>query len=238
MCQDCEPPPVSRRRLLWTPPVALLASSVPDLAGRTPARAAEQTVETICRKAWRAAPPTNGFVKHRVKRLTVHHTAVLLEDNRRAPDQLRAFQADHQARGWADIAYHLLIDLHGNVYRGRPAWAVGDTSTTYDPAGHLLVTCLGNFEAQAVPAPQLQAVVDVLAWACARFGVSAKTIRGHRDYVSATACPGADLYRYIDTGAMQRAVALKQGHVAMSGLCGRAGRRRVRRIENGTDGPA
>ena len=225
---------MSRRRLLWTPPAALIASAAHALTGTTPASAAELTVEMICRNAWGAAPPTPGFVRHRIERLTVHHSGVLLEDNRLAPGQARAFQADHQSRGWADIAYHLLIDLHGNVYRGRPIWAVGDTATSYDPRGHLLVMCFGDFQQQSVPAPQLHALTDVLAWACTRFGVRARTIGGHRDYAS-TDCPGSDLYRYLESGAVQQAVRAKTGHVTATGLCGRAGRRRVRRIEDGTD---
>jgi hypothetical protein len=166
--------------------------------------------------------------------LTVHHSAVALLDNRDAPRHLRVFQEEHQSRGRPDIAYHLLVDRNGNVYRGRPLWAVGDSSTPYDPTGHLLVLCLGNFEVQDVSEAQLGATVDVLAWACARFDVSPATIRGHRDY-AATLCPGAGLYRLIADGTMSRRVARRTGGVRMTELCGRSGRRRVRRIENGID---
>ena len=42
--------------------------------------------------------------------MTIHHSGVVLRANRDAPQHLREYQADHQARGWPDIAYHLVMD--------------------------------------------------------------------------------------------------------------------------------
>lgn len=224
---------VSRRRLIATTPVVAAASSGLVVAGG-PADAATRTVQRICRTAWGAQPPAGEFTRHQIERLTVHHSAVALRDNRDAPRHLRSYQADHQSRGWPDIAYHLMVDRRGNVYQGRPTWAVGDSGTPYDPTGHLLVLCIGDFESQRLPAAQLDATVNVLAWAAARFDVSARTIRGHRDH-AATKCPGEDLYRYLADGTIRRRVARRRGSVAMKDLCGAAGRRRVRRIEDGSD---
>jgi hypothetical protein len=210
--------------------MALGAALLPD----TPAYGAQRTVARICRSSWGAKSPTGLYVPHQVSRITVHHSAVALRNNRRAPGQLRAFQADHQARGWPDIAYHLLIDRHGNVYQGRPLWAAGDTNTSYDPSGHLLVLALGNFQVQEISAAQLNATLNVLAWACARYGIAPRAIRGHRAYAS-TLCPGARLQRYITNGTVRRRVSRRLGEVTLRNLCGDAGRRRVRRIENGTD---
>lgn len=234
MCQDDAGPTVTRRKMLSTPPAVVAASVGVVAAGQAPAIAARRTVQRICRPAWGAQPPSGVFVPHEIERLTVHHSAVALRDNRDAPRHLRYYQADHQSLGWPDIAYHLVVDRHGNVYQGRPTWAVGDSRTTYDPTGHLLVLCVGNFEVQGIPTAQLDATINVLAWASARFGVSARTIRGHRDY-AATACPGDRLYRFIADGTLRRRVARRAGSVALDDLCGRAGRRRVRQIENGTD---
>jgi N-acetyl-anhydromuramyl-L-alanine amidase AmpD len=144
-------------------------------------------------------------------------------------------QQDHFSEGWPDIAYHILVDRHGNVYKARPTWAKGNTRTNYNPRGHLLVMCIGNFNEQAVPRRQLRGLINVLAWACARFDVRPRTIRGHRDY-AATACPGNNLQRLINTGAIRRRVRerLHPG-VDLDRLCGRAGRRRVNAIEEGRD---
>jgi len=230
MCEDCLGPTITRRQMLWTPPVALGAALLAD----APAYAAARTVSNICRSSWGAKPPTGAYVPHQISRITVHHSAVLLRDNRKAPAQLRAFQADHQSKGWPDIAYHLLIDRHGNLYQGRPLWAAGDTNTSYNPSGHLLVMALGNFQVQEISSAQLNATLNVLAWACTRYGIRPRTIRGHRAYAD-TLCPGAKFQRYITDGTVRRRVAARLGDVAVRSLCGDAGRRRVRQIANGSD---
>ena len=230
MCDDCVGRTISRRQVLWVPPAVLGAALLAD----APAYGANRTVPLIRRSAWGASPPTGAYVRHQISRITVHHSAIVLRNNRKAPAQLRAFQADHQSKGWPDIAYHLLIDRHGNVYQGRPLWAAGDTNTSYDPTGHLLVLALGNFEVQKISSAQLNATVNVLAWACTRYGIAPSAIRGHRAYAS-TACPGAHFQRYITDGTVRRRVTRRLGEVTMRNLGVRASRRRVRRIKNGRD---
>jgi N-acetylmuramoyl-L-alanine amidase len=188
----------------------------------------------ICRRAWGARPPSGEFHRHRIRRLTVHHSAVVLKDNRKAPERFRDHQASHQARGWPDIAYHILIDRNGHVYEGRPLWARGDTATDYRTRGHLLVLCEGNFDRQRPSREQAAALADVLAWAVRRFDVPVSRIRGHRDFAS-TACPGRGLYRLIEDGTLRRRVRrrLRAGGVRLEEICGKAGRRLVRDIEAG-----
>lgn len=70
----------------------------------------------LCRDVIGLVPALAGGVEHSPVRVTIHHSAVLLEDGRDAPRQLRAFQRDHQRRGWVDVAYHRAIDPAGNVY--------------------------------------------------------------------------------------------------------------------------
>ncbi len=230
MCDDCGGPRISRRQALWVPPAVVGAT----LLGASPAEAAMRKVALLRESAWDARPATGPFVRHQISHITIHHSAVILRDNRQAPTQLRTFQADHQARGWPDIAYHLLIDRHGNVYQGRPIWAVGDTNTSYSPRGHLLVMALGNFEEQAISAPQLSAMLNVLAWGSSRFGIAPAAIRGHRAYAS-TLCPGSDLRRLIINGTVRRRVRRRRGHATMQTLSESAGKTRVKRIESGAD---
>jgi hypothetical protein len=200
------------------------------------ALAAVRRVEMLCRRAWGAVKPTGEFERHRVKRMTVHHSATLLTDNSEAPAHFRSHQQGHQARGWPDIAYHVLVDRNGNVYEGRPLWAAPDTATDYDPAGHFTVMCEGNFEEQAPSKAQVAALVDVLAWASTRFGVAPRTIAGHSDHAS-TACPGSKLQRLIAGGESRRRVKerLAAGGVELAELCGKEGRQRVSEIEAGLD---
>jgi hypothetical protein len=212
---------------------ALSAAAAWLLPGRA-AAGDPKRVEIICRGAWGASAPGNGLRRHRIRRLTVHHSAVPLVDNTLAPGRFRSHQQAHFSNGWPDIAYHVLIDRNGNVYRGRRPRFRGDTATDYDPAGHLLVLCEGDFDAQTLSGPQVTALVDVLAWASGRFGVKPRTIRGHRDY-AATACPGMRLHRLIANGKLRARVRrrLRNGGVDLVTLCGKAGRRRVRQIERG-----
>jgi N-acetylmuramoyl-L-alanine amidase len=220
---------LSRRRFL-----SAIAGTIAGflLPGRS--ALASRTVTLICRRAWGAEPPTGGFHRHRIRRITVHHSAVVLRDNRKAPERFRDHQAAHQARGWPDIAYHILIDRHGHVYEGRPWWARGDTGTDYSPRGHLLVLCEGNFERQAPSRKQVASLVSVLAWAVRRFDIPVFRIRGHRDFAS-TACPGRRLYRLLEDGSLHRRVRRRLGAegVRLDEICGRAGRRLVRDIEAG-----
>src|SRR3954454_19672394 len=232
MRHDEEMSTVSRRQLLRLSPAALAASLTVGVAD--PASAASRTIEEICRAAWGAKPATGPYTPNVVQRITLHHEGEVFRDNTQAPATLRSIQEQHQSQGWVDIAYHVLIDRHGNAYRGRPANAVGDTNTTYNTFGHLLVMCLGNFERQQIPDAQLNAAINVCAWACDHFGVSPDTIAGHRDYAE-TLCPGKNFYRYIADDTIRRRVTRRVGDVRMTSLCGSAGRRRVRGIENGTD---
>ena len=221
---------LSRRRLLVTGAAAAW-TFVFDRA----APATTHTIQLICERAWGARRHTGGFVRQKVHRITIHHSGVVLRENRRAPATLRAEQRFHQSQGWPDIAYHLIIDRHGNVYRGRPPWAKGNTFTDYDPRGHLLVMCLGNFEEQKPTKAMLAALVDVCAWGCKRFDVPPSRIHGHRDFAS-TACPGRHLYALIQDGSIGRRVKLRlAAGIKHERLCGRAGRRRVAAIEQGKD---
>lgn len=172
---------------------------------------------------------------HTIERLTVHHTAVRLADNRVAPDRLAAHQSFHQNdRGWPDLAYHFAIDGAGNVYEGRDPGFRGDTATSYDPTGHFLVVLEGNFDEQSLPSAQLEALVSVLGWAAGAFGAPPGTIAGHRDY-AATSCPGAAVYRHLADGTVQAAVEalLAGGVVGMTYLRGEAATARVEAIRAG-----
>ena len=221
---------ISRRRFLRAAPAAAVA-----IAHAVRAGAAPSSIEMICRRAWSAVKPTGEFERHRIKRMTVHHSAVLLTDNSDAPAHLRSHQASHQGRGWPDIAYHLIVDRGGNVYEGRPMWATPDTATNYDPTGHFTVMCEGNFEEQRPSRAQIDALAGVLAWASERFDIAPRTISGHQEYAD-TACPGDKLQSIIAGGVVRQKVKerLAAGGVELVEVCGTEGKRRVQAIEAGS----
>ncbi len=222
---DPEPEPVASAEPPPEPSAEPEAEPPPE-----PAVAATAIV-VICRDAWGARPPAGEFRQHTIQRLTVHHSAVALADNRRAPAQIRGHQAFHQRQGWPDIAYHFGVDRRGNAYELRPYAAAGDTFTDYDPAGHFLVLAEGNFNEEHPSDDQLEGVARLLAWGAREFGAALDTVGGHRDHAS-TSCPGDNLYRFVADGSIvRRAAAL--GGVAMEPLCGPAGAERVAAIERG-----
>ena len=129
-----------------------------------------------------------------------------LGDNRSAPERIRADQRYHQdSQGWIDIAYHIGIDLQGNMYQLRDPEIEGDTATSYDPAGHLLILCEGNFDEEEVTEQLVESVAVACAWGVRRYAISPDLIAGHRDF-AATSCPGANLYARITSGEVRRRV--------------------------------
>ena len=166
----------------------------------------------------------------------MHHTGALIEDNTLSPQFTRRHQLYHQGDelGWPDIAYHFLIDSHGHVYEGRRWDAVGDTRTSYDPTGHLLIAAKGNFEEQEITDAQLASLVDMLAWGAETFDIDPREITGHRDW-AATACPGETLYPLIRDGAIAAAVQARidEGGAELVQFCGSEATKLVADIEAG-----
>jgi N-acetylmuramoyl-L-alanine amidase-like protein len=176
------------------------------------------------------------MVEHTIERLTIHHTGVELGENRLAPARLRAHQEFHQTeRGWPDLAYHFAIDRGGNLYEGRSPEFRGDTATSYDPTGHLLVVLEGNFDIETRAEPQLLSLSELLAWAVASYGVGPDTIKSHRDYAPGeTSCPGENLYALLQSGELISAVTdlLGEGPIEIMYLRGAEALERVADIES------
>nr|WP_313777382.1 peptidoglycan recognition family protein [Mycobacterium sp.] len=167
--------------------------------------------------------------------MTIHHTAAVLGDNMNAPGRLRQHQRLHQdERGWPDIAYHVGVDRNGNIYELRAPEVVGDTATEYDPAGHFLVLCEGDFDQEIVSEAQLQSAAMAFAWAAQTFTISPATLAGHRDF-AATACPGADLYAHVTSGDLKQRIdtLLSAGSVDLHRVCGPEAAEIVAAIEAG-----
>jgi hypothetical protein len=150
-------------------------------------------------------------VPHRITRVTLHHTGSA-EPLRPGDDpvaQLRGLQSwGARDRNWWDVPYHYLIDLDGRVYEGRDWRYMGETNTGYNPSGHFLISVMGNYQLQEPTAAQLDAVVDMMAWALRRFGLSPDVIGGHYDFADTT-CPGQHLKALLEDGTLQRLVAQK-----------------------------
>lgn len=147
-------------------------------------------------------------VPHRITHVTLHHVGSA-EPLRPADDpaaKLRGLQAwGASDRNWWDVPYHFLIDLSGRVYEGRDWRYMGETNTDYNPAGHFLISMIGNYGLQEPTQAQLDAIADLMAWAVERFDVPLERIGGHYDYAE-TNCPGRYLRPLLEDGTFRRMV--------------------------------
>jgi hypothetical protein len=201
----------------------------------TTAPSALQPIEVVCRDSWGAAPASGDYTPHTIDQITVHHTAVLLDANSDAPGRARQHQQYHQSLDWPDLAYHYLIDGNGHVYEGRPADYVGDTATDYDPTGHFLVCCEGNFNEQEITAEQYRSLVKLVAWGAIEFDVDPATVRAHRD-LATTSCPGDNLYPLVADGTLAGDVTatIAGAGLSLNVVCGSEGDELIAAIEDGT----
>ena len=237
---DVRPDVVNRRQLLKLAGSAALASAVGACSSaaaptpRTRLTSAEPAL-LLCREAWGARPARAGGKRHTITRMTLHHEAVVLGENRNAPGRLRKDQLYHQdQKGWIDVAYHVGVDRNGNLYELRSTEIAGDTATDYDTTGHFLVLCEGDFDQEAVPEAQLHGTALAFAWAAQNFHVKSDTLAGHRDFAQ-TSCPGANLYAHLSSGDLKRRIdtLLTGGGVNLERFCGPDAAARVAAIEAG-----
>lgn len=206
----------------------------PPIAPPTVPSAAASAV-LLCRDAWGARPARPGGRPHTITRMTLHHEAVVLGDNRNAPGRFRQDQRYHQDQlGWVDIAYHVGIDRNGNIYELRTPEIAGDTATDYDTTGHFLVLCEGDFDKEVVSEAQLHGAALAFAWATQTFHIATDTLAGHRD-LAQTACPGANLYAHISSGDLRRRIEdlVAAGTVNLQSVCGPEAAATVAAIEAG-----
>lgn len=199
----------------------------PQPVATTPAPLAVPPVQSasgimFCRDTWGARPPLPGGRPHVITRMTIHHTAVVLANNRDITARLRQHQRYHQdEKGWVDIAYHVGVDRLGNIFALRRTGIAGDTATNYDTTGHFLVVCEGNFDEEPISEEQLDGAALAFAWAAQEFGITSSTLKSHQQVTATTSCPGADLQSHVDSGDLKARIDnfLSGGTVDLQALC-------------------
>jgi len=166
-----------------------------------------KNLSIIPRSEWKAADP-RPYPKHVPVRITVHHegTRFLAIDD--AIRKIKAIQTWGMGpeRNWADVPYHFFISPGGKIYEGRDVYTIGETNTEYNPSGHLLISCLGNYEEQEFPDAQMESLVRLIAWCSKTYSIPVETLATHRDYSKQTTCPGKNLYRYFESGVVMERV--------------------------------
>jgi hypothetical protein len=168
--------------------------------------------------------------------MTIHHTAVVLGDNSNIISRLQQHQRFHQdEKGWVDIAYHVGVDRNGNIFELRTPAIAGDTATNYDPTGHFLVVCEGNFDEEPVTEEQLDGAALAFAWAIQEFGITSNTLASHQEVTPTTACPGANLQTRVASGDLKKRIDdfVSAGPIDLQLLCGQGAAAEVAAIQAG-----
>lgn len=163
--------------------------------------------EIITREEWQAKKPTHEIDTHEIKYITIHHGGVVFPEEKDPYQYMRDLQRYSQEdKNWMDIPYHFTIDMQGKIFENRSLKYPGDTNTEYDPAGHALIHVVGNYEVQKIKEVQIEAIVHLSAWLAQEFDVPVDSIATHRDHSDQTVCPGKDLYKYFESGKIQRSI--------------------------------
>ncbi|MGH7151847.1 MAG: peptidoglycan recognition protein family protein, partial [Planctomycetota bacterium] len=164
--------------------------------------------EAIPREGWNASPARSAARPMGVpRRITVHHSGRRSSGLAGADvaREIRGIQRDHQVRaGWADIAYHFVIDRTGRLWEGRPlslqgAHAGNDAANR----GNIGVCLLGDFDVEGPTAEQRQALRDLVLRLESLYGIPPGEVFAHHRIRAAqglgsTNCPGRHLLATVD----------------------------------------
>ena len=158
--------------------------------------------EIISRSEWGAKKPVGEGKKHKIRYITIHHTATVRKPDVEIATKMRNLQAFSQRDdkldtgkakpAWFDVPYHYYIAMDGKIAEGRQIKYAGDTNTEYDPTGHALVVLEGSFNKEQPTAEQVDSMKKIVLWLARKYNVSAEDIKGHDNYAK-TGCPGENL---------------------------------------------
>jgi hypothetical protein len=149
-----------------------------------------------------------AWIPQEITMITLHHSGdpkpMTLQDD--PIKHLRALQTwGKNAKNWWDVPYHFLIMPDGTIYEGRDYHYMGETNTSYNPMGHFLICCEGNYEIQEPSPAVLKSIEDLMAWAVSEYHVPLDHIYGHYQ-LAQTDCPGKNLKKYLEDGTFVKAV--------------------------------
>lgn len=214
----------SRRAVLkW---MALSAASGALAGCGATALPAAPTLPVISRTTWGAAEPDlNAAGEHglydaltnpegwliypeplaeALDTIVVHHSALPVSDGPLAIQTLHM-----QSRGFADIAYHFVIDDLGQVYEGRKINARGAHTGGHN-TGAVGIVLLGNFEYTQPTPVQMENLKTLAQYLVPTYTIS--RLAGHRDFQpGVTVCPGGNLEPLLPLLASELGVGFGAG---------------------------
>lgn len=94
----------------------------------------------------------------------------------------------HLNRGWSGIGYNFFIRKNGEIYRGRPEWAVGAHASGYNSRS-IGICFEGNFMKEQMTETQIKAGQELVAYLKDKYNIS--NVKRHKE-VNDTDCPGTN----------------------------------------------
>jgi len=136
--------------------------------------------------------------------IVVHHSAF----SHAGPAEIQGLHMDR--RGFADVAYHFLIDVEGIIYEGRELNVRGAHVQGFN-TGSVGIVLLGNFNDEQPSEAQLSSLRGLVDYL--RYTYEIRYLAGHKDYPAqspdGTECPGDNLYPLLPDIA--RSLGMKYG---------------------------
>ena len=121
--------------------------------------------------------------------IVVHHSAF----SHAGPAEIQGLHMDR--RGFADVAYHFLIDSEGIIYEGRELNIRGAHVQGFN-TGSVGIVLLGNLNEEQPNEAQLSSLRNLVDYL--RYTYEIRYLAGHKDYPDqspdGTECPGDNLY--------------------------------------------
>ena len=131
----------------------------------------------------------SGELQQVLNTIVVHHSAL----SNAGPDEIQALHMDK--RGFADVAYHFMIDSTGQIFEGRPIGVRGAHVQDYN-TGSVGIVLLGNYNEEYPTDEQITSLRDLVDYL--RYTYAIRYLVGHRDYPDqspvGTECPGDHVY--------------------------------------------
>ena len=161
----------------------------------------------VSRAEWKWVPIDTSYSTQEIKYITVHHGGVEFLPGTDPVKSIQNLQSwSRSEKKWIDIPYHYMIDLDGVIYEGRPINIPGDTNTEYNPLSHALIEVMGNYEVQSLSETQLESLINLIKFLMIKYNVPTEEVKTHKDYSNMTVCPGKDIYKYFESGYIEKAL--------------------------------
>lgn len=148
----------------------------------------------MTREQWQAAPPKGEFTPHTPNAIVLHHTWKPDQAAYKGANTIRGIQRYHQTDNkWTDIGYHYLIGPEGIIYQGRPDNVIG--SHAVPNTNKIGISVVGDYDPgkDRFTPESYEALVSLMTWLTATYGISTNEFYGHRDFSPKT-CPGDSIY--------------------------------------------